>query len=63
MSSVIEYDEYLETFVGLMTNGVCRVDDSEIMLNDKMLEDLTCEDLDNILGEYLVNFILGSLGG
>ena len=62
MSSVIEYDEYLETFVGLMTSGVCRVDGSEIMLNEKMLEDVTCEDLDNILGEYLVNFILGSLG-
>lgn len=62
MSDSISYDDYVELFVDLVTSGVCKVDYSEVFLTARMVEDMTCSDLEKIMGEYLVNFILGSLG-
>ena len=61
--SDIDYESYVETFFSLVTDGICKVDGSEVSLTGQMLDEVSCDDLDKIMGEYLVNFIIGSLGG
>jgi hypothetical protein len=56
------YDEYLELFLSLATDGVCKLDGSEVKLQTHNIEDTAFDDLERMMGEYLVNFIVGSLG-
>ena len=60
MSSVIEFDEYVDRFVKLLCDGVCKVE-GKADLTKELLEKISYKDLVKLLGEYLVNFILGSL--
>lgn len=60
MSDKTDYEGYIETFVNLITSGVCKIDDS-VPMSKAVLDGISCADLDNAMGEYLVNFILGSL--
>jgi hypothetical protein len=58
--SETDYEGYIETFVNLITSGVCKIDDA-IPMTKSILDGMSCEDLEKAMGEYLVNFILGSL--
>jgi hypothetical protein len=57
----IEYDEYMDIFVNLLTAGVCKIDGKE-PLNTLRADSISFDDMERLMGEYLVNFILGSLG-
>jgi hypothetical protein len=56
----IEYDEYIDIFVNLLSRGVCKIDGKED-LTELLAEKISFEDLERLMGEYIVNFILGSL--
>lgn len=56
----IEYDEYMDIFFNLLTSGICKVE-GEVELTQHMADKISFEDLEKLMGEYLVNFILASL--
>lgn len=57
----IEYDEYIDIFVNLLTSGVCKIE-GEVAMTQLIAEKISFEDMERLMGEYLVNFILVSLG-
>lgn len=59
--SNVEYDEYIDTFIKLLGCGICKIEDSIVMTNTiaESIEDF--EDIERLMGEYLVNFLIGSL--
>ena len=57
----IDYADYIDTFVGLLTSGICKVE-GETPITGLMVDKISCEDLERLMGEYFVNFILGSVG-
>lgn len=57
----VEYDEYIEIFMGLITEGVCKIE-GKVALTKDLAEEISFEAMERLMGEYLVNFILGSLG-
>lgn len=57
----VEYDEYMDIFVNLLTSGVCKVEGKEPMTST-LVEKMSFADLEKLMGEYLVNFTIGSLG-
>ena len=58
---IIEYDEYIDIFVSLLISGVCKVD-GEVDITQHMVNKISFEDMEKLMGEYLINFIVGSLG-
>lgn len=60
MSSSVKYEDYLEIFVDLLTEGICKMDGKEPMTKD-IINKISFEDIEKILGEYLENFIVGSI--
>lgn len=59
--SDIDYGEYIDTFIDLLCKGVCKIED-KVEITSNIAEDISFEDMEKLMGEYLVNFILGSLG-
>lgn len=59
-ASDINIEKYLDDFKSLMLiNGVCKVGvKTEINLLPKHWDDITAQDVDRLVGEYLVNFYL-----
>jgi hypothetical protein len=57
----IDYADYIDIFVGLLTSGICKVE-GETPITSLMVDKISCEDLERLMGEYFVNFILGSVG-
>lgn len=57
----VEYDEYIDIFVNLLVSGVCKIDGKE-PLTAIRVDNISFTDIERLLGEYLVNFILTSLG-
>lgn len=57
-----EYEEYYDNFGKLLCTGVCVFEGSDKTMTPAYLETLTQDDLEGILGVYLENFILPSLG-
>ncbi len=59
--SSIEYDEYMDIFIDLLCKGICKIED-EIEMTAQLADKMSFEDTEKLMGEYLINFILGSLG-
>ena len=57
----IDYADYVDIFVNLLTSGICKVE-GETEITSHMVEKISFEDLERLMGEYFVNFILGSAG-
>ena len=57
----IDYADYIDIFMDLLTSGICNADGST-SLTVSMAESISFEDIEKLMGEYLVNFILGSMG-
>ena len=58
----IEYDEYMDIFVSLLVSGICKVE-GEVDITQHMVDKISFEDMERLMGEYLINFIIGSLEG
>jgi hypothetical protein len=57
----MDYGEYMDTFIALLTSGVCMVEGKEPM-TAPIADKIRLEDMERLMGEYLINFIVGSLG-
>lgn len=57
----IDYPDYLDIFVGLLTSGICKVE-GDTPITSLIVDKISYEDLEKLMGEYFVNFILGSSG-
>jgi len=57
--SEIDYSDYVETFKSLLTNKMAMVS-NDIALNGVMFDELSIDDTDKMLGEYLESFLLVS---
>ncbi len=58
-SSDIDMPEFMETFKKLACSGVCKIEGEED-LKEGTFDRMDPEDAENLLGDYLVNFILSS---
>ncbi len=57
--SDIDMGEYIEVFKELMMNGLCYLDSTQKM-TEALYDNLDCDDLENLLGKYLENFMMSS---
>ena len=61
LSSDVDMVEYHKTFKELLiAEGVCKVENKQDLTNH-LYEQLNPIDIDNLMGEYLANFILSSV--
>lgn len=58
----IDYADYIDIFVSLLTSGTCRVE-GEVAITSHMVDKISFEDIEKLMGEYFVNFILTSMEG
>ena len=56
----IDYADYVDIFVSLLTSGICKVE-GETPITAHMLDKVSFEDIEKLMGEYFVNFILTSM--
>lgn len=59
MMADIDFAKYVETFREILINGACDVVEG-IKLTGALFDNLSLEDQDTLLGEYLSNFLLAS---
>ncbi len=60
MSPAVELADVMDTGISLFTNKGVALVDGEVNLNKQLLERMRQDDLEAMLGEYLVNFTLAS---
>lgn len=59
--SDVDMEKIDDAFTSLLLSpGICKIDD-EIDLTDAILDTMSDEDLDRLLGDYLANFFIGSI--
>lgn len=59
MSKTTDYDDYIELFISLLSDGLAKIDD-KVVLTNLLVEKLSFSDIEGLLSDYLVNFIIGS---
>lgn len=59
MFSDIDFNEIIDTFESLITKGLCNVDDNQKMTSS-IYKNIMPDDLEKIIGEYLLVFLLSS---
>ena len=57
--SDVDMNKVFDEAKKLLTSGVAKIDGVET-LNDSMIESLSVDDFEKIVGEYLINFIIAS---
>lgn len=55
----VEYDEYIDIFVSLLVSGICKIE-GEVAMTQLIADKISFQDMEKLMGEYLVNFILVS---
>jgi len=61
MAGVVDFEDYLDNFKKLITNhGICRIDD-KMPLNDHLFDEISYDDSERLLGDYLSTFLVSSL--
>lgn len=58
-SPIVELPAVLEVAAKLLTNGVAKVD-GEVKLSDGLLKKMDLDDFEQLVGDYLVGFVLAS---
>lgn len=56
-ASDIDISSYMENFKELLTSNICLVD-GKLPLNSQQYDELSIEEGDRLLGEYIINFLL-----
>ena len=59
MFSDIDFNEIIDTFEALITKGLCNVDDNQ-KITSSIYKNIMPDDLEKIIGEYLLAFLLSS---
>ncbi len=59
-SSSLDIEEYFNAFKDLLRKGVAKINDTDVKLITDLYDELSPEDAENILGEYIANFLIPS---